>query len=96
MKRNDPVLSLRLRQEENDLLQIVADERGIGRAEAARSAMTFGLPLVRAGHSFNITRLILVLEHLHAQMGVIISRDHPDVIDELLTNARERVEQFHA
>ena len=96
MNNRHRVLTLRLSGEDWDRLEAVAAKRGFTRAEAARSALLHGIRLADAGHAFNVTRLILLIEYMQAAIDVIITRDHGDVIAELLASAKERVELYHA
>ena len=89
-------LSVRLRMSDLAVIDGVAEKRGCTRAEAARIALLFGIPMLSHGHSLNITRVAILLEYIQAGLDVIISREHTDVADQLLDIAMERVSQFHA
>ncbi|MFC0683967.1 hypothetical protein, partial [Novosphingobium clariflavum] len=71
-------------------------ERGISRSEIIRLALIFGIPLATASHSFNISRVLLILEQLSASMDLIVTREHPDFADKIIDIAQERVEAHHA
>lgn len=90
------VLTLRLNGADWDALDKVALKHGFSRAEAARSALMQGIRFAEAGHTFNVTRAVLLLEYMQATIDVIITRDHGDVVAELLEAAKQRLETYHA
>ncbi|QQV79294.1 ribbon-helix-helix protein, CopG family (plasmid) [Sphingomonas aliaeris] len=90
------VLTLRLNGDDWAALNRIADKRGFSRAEAARAALMQGLRFAEAGHTFNITRTVLLLEYMQAAIDVIITRDHGDAVPALLEAAQQRLETFHA
>ena len=69
---------------------------GLSRSEVLRRSIESGLPLLELGHRIDPVRLLAHLEYLQAALETIIARDHPDVADQLLDIAVERVEKFHA
>lgn len=91
-----PVISVRFSPTEVEALEAIASKRNCSRSEAARIAISFGLPMAEAGHSFNITRAVLILEYVQAAIDVIITRDHSDVVPQLLEAAKQRLATFHA
>ncbi|WP_157668316.1 hypothetical protein [Croceicoccus marinus] len=82
----------------DDLAQIdaLAAKHGCSRAEAARNVLRLGLPLAQKGHSIDLQRMILLIEHMQASIDVIIHREHADAAEQLVTIAQERMAQFHA
>ena len=91
-----PIISVRFSPAEVEALEAIAAKRNCSRSEAARIAIHFGLPLASAGHSFNVTRAVLLLEYMQAAIDVIITRDHGDVVAELLDAAQQRLATYHA
>ncbi|AYO75784.1 MAG: ribbon-helix-helix protein, CopG family [Cupriavidus sp.] len=89
-------IAFRLLPSELAALDQIAAKRGCSRSEAARYALMFGIRFAEADHSFNITRAVLVLEYMQAAIDVIITRDHGDVVPQLLAAAKQRLETFHA
>ena len=77
-------------------LDRLAELNGCTRTEAARLAFRFGIPLASTTHSFNISRVLLILEQLSASMDLIVTREHPDFADKIIDIAQERVESHHA
>ena len=77
-------------------LDSFAKERGCSRSEASRLVLHFGLPLAVASHSFNVSRVLLILEQLSASMDLIVTREHPDYAEKIIDIAQERVEVHHA
>lgn len=91
-----PIISVRFSPSEVEALEAIASRRNCSRSEAARIAINYGLPLANAGHSFNVTRTVLLLEYMQAAIDVIITRDHGDVVGELLEAAKQRLAIYHA
>lgn len=96
MSEQTRILSLRLSPAEWDLLTNLADRQGFSRSNAARLALVMGVRFAEAGHTFNITRMVLLMEYMQAAIDVMITRDHGDVIPQLLEAAKQRLETFHA
>ncbi len=90
------ILTLRLSSADWELLEKLAQRQGYTRAQAARSAIAMGVRFADAGHTFNITRMVLLMEYMQAAIDVMITRDHGDVIPQLLEAAKQRLETFHA
>lgn len=90
------ILTLRLSGVDWDLLEKLAERQGYSRAQAARTALAMGVRFADAGHSFNVTRAVLLLEYMQAAIDVIITRDHGDVVGELLEAAKQRLVTYHA
>ncbi|MGR6331366.1 hypothetical protein ACU5AX_20075 [Sphingomonas sp. XXL09] len=90
------ILTVRLSGADWDLLGKLADRQGYTRAQAARSAIAMGIRFADAGHTFNVTRAVLLLEYMQAAIDVIITRDHGDVVGELLEAAKQRLATYHA
>lgn len=90
------VVSARLRAEQLTELAALAETRNCSRNEAIRIALAVGLPLANQGFTFNVARLLFILEHLGASIDVIMSREHADVYEHLETLAAKRMEEFHA
>ena len=82
--------------EADSTLDSFAKERGCSRSEASRLVFHFGLPLAVASHSFNVSRVLLILEQLSASMDLIVTREHPDYAEKIIDIAQERVEVHHA
>lgn len=96
MQNCDYVLTLRLSQPDWDALNQLAADRGYSRSEAARLALWEGVRIARTGHSFNVTRLILIMEYMQAAIDVIITSDYGDYVPELLQAAKDRLVMFHS
>ncbi|WP_310105954.1 hypothetical protein [Sphingomonas sp. BE138] len=95
MSESDRILTLRLSKADWELVERLAKSQGYTRAQAARSAIALGARFAEAGHTFNITRAVLVLEYMQAAIDVIIARDHGDVVPQLRAAAKERLATFH-
>lgn len=87
--------TLRLSDYERAALDRAAFKRGVSRSEMIRLALSYGLPVVTANHSFNVTRVLLILEQLSASMDLIVTREHPDYRKRIIDIAHERVEAHH-
>ena len=89
-------IGFRLSGSDLALLDAVVAKRNFGRSEAIRAALSIGLPLLEAGHSFNLKRSLLLLEYIQAGMDLIITREHSDFADKLPLIAQERMDTYHA
>ncbi len=93
---SNPPVTLRLSDEQRTAIELAASDRGVSRSEILRQALIFGIPLAAASHSFNITRVLIILEQLSASMDLIVTREHPDYAEKIIDIAHERVEAHHA
>lgn len=91
-----PPITLRLSDDQRAAIERAASDRGISRSEIIRLALIFGVPLAAASHSFNVSRVLLILEQLSASMDLIVTREHPDYAEKIIDIAQERVEAHHA
>jgi len=89
-------ITLRLSDDQRATIERAASDRGISRSEIIRLALIFGVPLAAASHSFNVSRVLLILEQLSASMDLIVTREHPDYAEKIIDIAQERVEAHHA
>lgn len=88
-------ITLRLSDRERAALDQAASNRGVSRSEMIRLALIYGMPLAAASHSFNVTRVLIILEQLSASMDLIVTREHPDYGEKIIDIAVERVEKHH-
>ncbi|MBB3588896.1 ribbon-helix-helix protein, CopG family (plasmid) [Sphingomonas sp. AAP5] len=93
---SNPPITLRLSDDQRAAIDRAASDRGISRSEIIRLALIFGVPLAAASHSFNVSRVLLILEQLSASMDLIVTREHPDYAERIIDIAQERVEAHHA
>ncbi|HEX2019770.1 CopG family transcriptional regulator [Sphingomonas hominis] len=93
---SNPPITLRLSDDQRAAIERAASDRGISRSEIIRLALIFGVPLAAASHSFNVSRVLLILEQLSASMDLIVTREHPDYAEKIIDIAQERVEAHHA
>ena len=93
---SNPPITLRLSDAQRAAIERAASDRGISRSEIIRLALIFGVPLAAASHSFNVSRVLLILEQLSASMDLIVTREHPDYAEKIIDIAQERVEAHHA
>ncbi|KQO55076.1 CopG family transcriptional regulator [Sphingomonas sp. Leaf257] len=93
---SNPPITLRLSDDQRAAIERAASDRGISRSEIIRLALIFGVPLAAASHSFNVSRVLLILEQLSASMDLIVTREHPDFAEKIIDIAQERVEAHHA
>lgn len=96
MTERQKILSVRLSDADWLLLDRISHKHGYSRSHAARVSLSMGLQFADAGHSFNLTRVILLLEYTQAAIDVIITRDHGDFVPQLLEAAKQRLETYHA
>ena len=92
---SNPPITLRLSDDQRAAIDRAASDRGISRSEIIRLALIFGVPLAAASHSFNVSRVLLILEQLSASMDLIVTREHPDYAERIIDIAQERVEAHH-
>ena len=88
-------ITLRLSDRERAALDQAASNRGVSRSEMIRLVLIYGMALAAANHSFNITRVLIILEQLSASMYLIVPREHPDYGEKIIDIAVERVEKHH-
>lgn len=88
-------ITLRLPDHERADLDRAASNRGVSWSDMIRLALRYGLPVVTANHSFNVNRVLLILEQLSASMDLIIMREHPHYGEKIIDIAHERVEAHH-
>ena len=93
---SNPPITLRLSDDQRAAIERAASDRGISRSEIIRLALIFVVPLAAASHSFNVSRVLLILEQLSASMDLIVTREHPDYAEKIIDIAQERVEAHHA
>lgn len=73
----------------------LAQSRNISRTEALRLSATIGLPLLEAGISPDIRRLILLVENLNLGVSLLLDKEHSDKLDKLAEVAEDHVSRFH-
>lgn len=95
MPHKNPFVGFRLTPEELVALDGFATSRGCSRSAAARTAISYGLPLAQHGQSINVQRLAMCIERIQASLDMIIHREHADAANRLEEIARARTEQFH-
>lgn len=81
---SNPPITLRLSDDQRAAIDRAASDRGISRSEIIRLALIFGVPLAAASHSFNVSRVLLILEQLSASMDLIVTREHPDYAERII------------
>ena len=88
---SNPPITLRLSDDQRAAIERAASDRGISRSEIIRLALIFGVPLAAASHSFNVSRVLLILEQLSASMDLIVTREHPDYAEKIIEIGRAHV-----
>lgn len=73
----------------------LAKVRGVSRSEAIRISVDLGLPLLRLGLALNTQRAITILEHTQLALTTIISREYPELGDDLIAEAVLNVREHH-
>ena len=72
-----------------------AQARGVSRSEAARIAITIGLPLLKLGIAINGERALTILEHTQLALSLLVERQYPEDVDELIDMAMRNVREYH-
>ena len=72
-----------------------AQARGVSRSEAARIAITIGLPMLKLGIAINGRRALTILEHTQLALSLIVERQWPEDSDELIRVAMRNVREHH-
>ena len=94
-KRNYPRIGFTLNPQLIAELESLASERGISRSEAARLGLSFAIPLLRMGRSFNFDRALTILEHTQLALSYIMENHSKEDADELIDLALVNVREHH-
>lgn len=73
-----------------------ADSKGVSRSEAARAAIAVGLPLLQLGIALNAERALTILEHTQLALSLLVERQYPEDVNELINQALSNVREYHA
>ena len=77
-------------------LDAYAATQGITRAEAIRTAVGIGLPMLKLGIALNGQRALTILEHTQLALSLLVERQYPEDSDELIRAAMRNVREHHA
>jgi hypothetical protein len=75
--------------------EAVALSLGMTRSRTIAMAVVLGLPLLRAGHGLDPSRLLGHLEYIQAAMALWMEREHPDIHQQLADITVARMDEFH-
>ena len=79
-----------------DQLDVFAASKGVSRSEAARAAIAVGLPLLQLGVALNAERALTILEHTQLALSLLVERQYPEDVNELIDMAMRNVREYHA
>ena len=78
-----------------DELDTFANAKGVSRSEAARAAITLGLPLLNLGLAFNAERALTILEHTQLALSLLVEKQCPEDVTTIIDQAYSNVREFH-
>lgn len=96
MGKNIHGIGVGLTAEGLEQLDRYALDRGISRSEAARVAIMLGLPLLKRGIAFDFHRALIILEHTQMALSLLVERQYPEDVDELVRVAMRNVREHHS
>jgi hypothetical protein len=79
-----------------EALDAYAGAQGITRAEAIRTSVNIGLPMLKLGIALNGPRALTILEHTQLALSLLVERQYPEDSDELIRAAMRNVREHHA
>ena len=77
-------------------LDAIAEAKGISRSEAARTALAIGIPMLKLGVRLNADRALTILEHTQLALSLLVERQYPEDVDELVDLAVANMRKHHA
>ena len=77
-------------------LEEFAEANGITRAEAIRTSVNIGLPMLRLGIRVNADRALTILEHTQLALSLLVERQYPEDVEELVKLAVANMREHHA
>ncbi|KHS49376.1 MAG: hypothetical protein KJ876_07245 [Alphaproteobacteria bacterium] len=77
-------------------LDAFATSKGVSRAEAIRASIAVGLPLLNLGIALNAERALTILEHTQLALSLLVERQYPEDVNELIDMALRNVREYHA
>ena len=72
-----------------------AQATSLSRSDAARRALTIGLPLLAGGVNPDIKRLVFLLENVNLGLTLLLDKAHPDDLPKIIELAAANVETHH-
>ncbi|MEO1730818.1 MAG: hypothetical protein AAFR64_08775 [Pseudomonadota bacterium] len=96
MGKNIKGIGVGLSPEAIDQLDAFATAKSISRAEAIRASVAVGLPLLQLGMAVNAERALTILEHTQLALSLLVERQYPEDVNELITQALSNVREYHA
>ncbi|MEL7196745.1 MAG: ribbon-helix-helix domain-containing protein [Pseudomonadota bacterium] len=79
-----------------DQIDELAKARGVSRSEAIRISVDIGLPLLKLGMALNTERALTILEHTQLALSLLVERQYPEDVNELINQALSNVREYHA
>ena len=77
-------------------LEEFAEANGITRAEAIRTSVSIGLPMLKLGIRINADRALTILEHTQLALSLLVERHSPEDADELVDMAVRNMRKHHS
>lgn len=96
MGKNIKGIGVGLSPEAIDQLDAFATAKSISRAEAIRASVAVGLPLLQLGMAVNAERALTILEHTQLALSLLVERQYPEDVNELINQALSNVREYHA
>ncbi|MEO1489466.1 MAG: ribbon-helix-helix domain-containing protein, partial [Pseudomonadota bacterium] len=79
-----------------DQVDRLAEARGVSRSEAIRISVDVGIPLLQLGLALNTERALTILEHTQLALSLLVERQYPEDVNELINQALANVRDYHA
>lgn len=76
-------------------LDCFASSRGMSRAEAIRISVAIGFPMLKLGVALNAERALTILEHTQLALSLLVERQYPEDVNELINQALSNVREYH-
>jgi hypothetical protein len=96
MGKNIKGIGVGLSHEAISQLDAFAEAKGVSRAEAIRASVAVGLPLLQLGVALNAERALTILEHTQLALSLLVERQYPEDVNELIDMAMRNVREYHA
>ena len=95
MVKNIKGIGVGLSYEAINQLDAFAASKGVSRAEAIRASVAVGLPLLQLGIAINAERALTILEHTQLALSLLVERQYPEDVNELIDMAIRNVSEYH-
>jgi hypothetical protein len=76
-------------------LDALAQRFGVTRADLLRTMVTLCIPIVEAGHGFNLPRLLIIAEYMRLGIDALLTKLVPDDAERIPMAALAAMEKHH-